>query len=1081
MGNGVGPSFLEFSTKQLFPTRSVTCYASGEQSTWKILGWNIAGWNRKRNDVEFITFIQQWDILVFQETWTKDEINISGYIIYSLKAHSDTNRGRLKAGLACCISLALNVESIRLADLPPYVMAILIKARSGDLLLINVYLPPSQSLNSTTTIWEQLDIYITEALLNFPHASVILMGDFNSRCGTDDKTLMASRFWKWGDCIDGASLINHYSKDKCINSSGARLLYLTKIHELTILNGTIPSDIPGEYTFLSSRGNSVVDYVMVSKSILPNVSSFEVGEQIFSDHLPMNIYLDLPQERRGNLFPCAFEESSANLSCKIKWSKEVENEISRFYDSPEERFVPNYKCEIQNNLIAIIGGLDPQTSLHVATVLDIYKIPQLIYGPPPVMNDKTPGLFFYQMAPNEALQYAGILSLLLHFRWMWIGILTYNNEYGDIFVQTVSPMFSQAGICFAFIEKSPKLTFVTEMNDLFQKGAKIHDKIMDSKAKVVVAYGESYAMVFLRWLPYLSEQEHTTNNPKGKVWILTAQMELTSVVYQRTWDMEIIHGALKFTIHSNDIPGFSQFIENRRPHNAAGDGFIKDFWQQAFGCVFLQNVLDKVEGAICTGEEKLESLPGPFFEMMMTGHSYSIYNSVYAVAHSLHAMSSSKVKDRAIVHGWRMKLWNHQLWQLHHFLRDVSFNNSAGDKVSFNHNGELTAGFDVINWVISSNQSFHKVKIGRMDPQAPPDKALTINKEAITWHRWFNQVQPISICTDSCHPGSRKKVKEGDPFCCYDCIPCPDGKISDQEDMTDCYRCTDETYANKEQDLCLSKAMMFLSYQEPLGISLTSFAILFSLITVGVLGTFMKHHNTPIVKANNRNLTYTLLTSLLLCFLCTLLFIGHPQKMTCLLRQTAFGIVFSVAVSCVLAKTTTVNLAFMATKPGSHIRKWVGKRLANSIVISCSLLQIGICAVWLTTSPPFPDVDMHSIVDEIVLECNEGSAAMFYFILGYMGFLAMVSLTVAFFARKLPDSFNEAKFITFSMLVFCSVWLSFVPTYLSTKGKQMVAVEIFSILASSAGLLGCIFSPKCYIIILRPELNIREHLMRRKD
>ncbi|XP_054849995.1 vomeronasal type-2 receptor 26-like [Eublepharis macularius] len=737
--------------------------------------------------------------------------------------------------------------------------------------------------------------------------------------------------------------------------------------------------------------------------------------------------------------------------------------------STRNRFLPNYKCDIQDKVIAIIVGLDLEFSHHIPNVLGIYKIPQLLYGSAPVMTDNTQVPPFYQMLPAETHQYMGILQLLLHFKWTWIGYFAVVGGNTEWFVQTVYPVFSQNGICFAFIESCSSLDFV-----------KMYDSLMDNIANVVILYGDSGSMIVLRWLLSGLKNKHISQKPKGKVWILTAQMEFESVSSKRIWDIQALHGALSVAIHSNELHGFQEFLRSRNPSGVKEDGFIRDFWSSAFDCAVPDSVVGKMNMTNCTGEERLENLPGHVFERM-TGHGYNIYNAVYAVAHALHAMYSSNPQSRTATGGERTKHQNQQLWQLHHFLRRVSFNNSAGDNISFDQNRQLITGFDVINWVTFPNQSFVRVKVGSVDLklQDPSNLSLIINEDAIIWHSWFTQAWPLSVCNDNCYPGYRKKKKEGKPFCCYDCIPCLQGMVSGQKDMIDCFKCQDDYYPNKEQTLCFPKMITFLSYEEPLGIGLTTGTFSFSLITVLVLGIFLKHNDTPVVKANNRTLTYTLLISLLLCFLSTLLYMGPPKNVTCLLRHVAIDIGFSTAVSCVLGKTITVVLAFMATKPGSRMKKWVGKRMGISIVIVFSFIGIGMCAVRLTISPPFPDADIHSMTEEIILECNEGSMARLYCGLVYMGFLVIVSFIVAFLARKLPDSFNEAKFITFSMLVFCWVWLSFIPVSLSTKRKYTVAVQMFSVLASSASLLGCIFFPKCYIIVLKPNMNSKEWLKRK--
>ncbi|XP_034992564.1 vomeronasal type-2 receptor 26-like [Zootoca vivipara] len=736
--------------------------------------------------------------------------------------------------------------------------------------------------------------------------------------------------------------------------------------------------------------------------------------------------------------------------------------------STQYRFVPNYSCDVQNSLIGVIGGLGAETSHHLAAILDIYKFPQFTYGDfVPMLRDHSHSLSLYRMTPNEIHQYKGIVQLLLHFKWIWVGLMTMDEETGELFLGNLLPILSQNSICAAFAEKIPSKGFFGDILNFQGKWGKIFVDVMKSKANTIILHGEALTMITLRGL--LHEGESENGKSFGKVWIMVAQMDLVAMSMHKDWDIEAFHGALAFTTHSHEVPGFQNFLQKLNPHSMKGNGFIRPFWEQAFDCSFPNFHFNGDDVDTCTGEEKLQNLPGPFFEMSITGHSYSIYNAVQALANSVHAMYSSKSK--VTVGRRKLQHKDMQPWKLHPILRSISFNNSAGEIVHLNENGELTMGFDITNLITFPNKSFVRMKVGRMDPWAPPGKDLRIDEGAIVWPRSFNQVMPLSLCNDNCQPGYQKKKKEGEPFCCYDCISCPKGKISHEKDADFCTMCQKDHYPNKVKNFCIPKLITFLSFKDPLGMSLAIFALLFSLITALVLGAFIMHRDTPIVKANNRSLTYTLLISLLLCFPCALLFIGRPVKVMCLLRQVAFGMVFSVAVSSVLAKTITVVLAFMATKPGSSMRKYVGKNVANSIVLLCSLVQGNICTVWLTINPPFPDSDMNSVTEEIVLECNEGSVTMFYCVLGYMGFLAIVSFTVAFQARNLPDTFNEAKLITFSMLVFCSVWLSFVPTYLSTKGKDMVAVEIFSILASSAGLLGCIFFPKCYIIVLRPEKN----------
>uniref|UniRef100_A0A3P8VU17 G-protein coupled receptors family 3 profile domain-containing protein n=1 Tax=Cynoglossus semilaevis TaxID=244447 RepID=A0A3P8VU17_CYNSE len=712
----------------------------------------------------------------------------------------------------------------------------------------------------------------------------------------------------------------------------------------------------------------------------------------------------------------------------------------------DQVFNTNDSCSQSGMVMAVVGESGSTPSITMSRVIGSLNIPQVShYATCACLSNKQQYPSFFRTIPSDEFQAKALAHLVKHFGWTWIGAVRSDSDYGNNGMASFLEEAQKEGICVEYSESF----YRTNPHSKIQRLAEI---IRRSTAVVIVAFVASGDMRIL--LEELSQKPSTPRQWIGsEAWVTDPDM----------LRFTFCAGAVGFGIQQTIIPGLRDFLLDLTPN--------------AFNCRLGKSMNGVVQYTTtgkrpCDGTENIETLQSPYTDTSQLRITNMVYKAVYAIAHAIHSAACGTTNSTTEC-GSRITSQ-----QVRTVLKEVNFTQNGYD-VSFDDNGDPVATYELVNWQKGESGTIEMVTVGQYDASLPAGLEFTIHRN-LSWQEGSTHV-PSSVCTDSCPLGTRKVLQKGKPICCYDCIPCADGEISNSTDSLDCLSCPEEFWPNTEKNVCLPKLVEFLSFDEVLGIVLAVFSLVGASLAVATAAIFFYHRKSPIVRANNSELSFLLLFSLTLCFLCSLTFIGAPSEWSCMLRHTAFSITFVLCISCVLGKTLVVLVAFRATLPGNNIMKWFGPSQQRMTVGSFTFVQILICTIWLVVSPPFPMKNLTAYKERIILECALGSAIGFWVVLGYIGLLALFCFVLAVLARKLPDSFNEAKLITFSMLIFCAVWITFIPAYLSSPGKFTVAVEIFAILASSFGLIFCMFAPKCFIILFKPEKNTKKQLMNKNQ
>ncbi|XP_073403135.1 extracellular calcium-sensing receptor-like isoform X2 [Dendrobates tinctorius] len=692
----------------------------------------------------------------------------------------------------------------------------------------------------------------------------------------------------------------------------------------------------------------------------------------------------------------------------------------------QERGIPNYSCHEGPSIAAIIGHSISPYSILMAHMLGLYRYPQIShYSTSALLSDRSQFPSFFRTVPNDDFQSKGLAQLVIHFNWTWVGLVALSEDYGQQGIQVIKQELLKAGACLAFTEYI--------LNSRLDKNAPYLTKVIrDSSAKVIVIFSTDVEMV-----PLLNEL--VKKNVIGKIFVASEAWS-TSVLLSDSKYSSVLSDSIGFSFHSSVIPNFQQYLNSIHPLQGPEGTWVYD-------CELLNQEMKTELLNMCAEKEDLKSIYNSFSDVSSLRGAHNLYAAIYVIAEALHDFHTYHKTIRSLNDKGFGQFEDLKPWQLSHYIQAVRVRLTSGSEIFFDKNGDPPAAYDIVYWRADETGNVQHIKV------------------------------PYSVCSESCFPGFRQVMRRGQPICCFECLPCSQGEISNQTDSIRCMKCPWDQWPNLQKDRCIKKEIEFLSIEEPLGTALMASSIFSSSIPTCIFGLLFYFKKTPVVRANNFSLSCLLLGSLCLCFLCSLAFIGYPVNEKCLLRQTTFGLTFALCVSCILAKTLMVVFAFMATRPGSEVKKLASPWLSYIIIILCTFLQFTLCILWISLSPPFPEQNINTKPGIIIVECNEGSTTFFWSMLGFLGLLATLSFIVAFLARRLPDSFNEAKYITFSMLAFLSVWISFIPAYFSASGKYTVAMEIFAIQSSSWALVVGMFLPKCFIVLFRPNMNSREYLM----
>uniref|UniRef100_A0A6Q2XPE3 G-protein coupled receptors family 3 profile domain-containing protein n=1 Tax=Esox lucius TaxID=8010 RepID=A0A6Q2XPE3_ESOLU len=706
-------------------------------------------------------------------------------------------------------------------------------------------------------------------------------------------------------------------------------------------------------------------------------------------------------------------------------------------------------------VVGVIGASASSVSIMVANILRLFQIPQISYASTaPELSDDRRYDFFSRVVPPDSFQAQAMVDIVKTLGWSYVSTVASEGSYGEKGVDAFQQLSREAGgICIAQSLKIPH-------NHKQEHFDKIIRLLLDTRyARAVILFASDED---IRGILNASKRADQVGH---FLWIGSDSWGAKNSPVFQLEDAAV--GAVTILPKRATIRGFNTYFTSRTLENNRRNVWFAEYWEENFNCKLMSSSKKDDTSRKCTGQERI----GTDSKYEQEGKVQFVIDAVYAMAHALHNMQRDLCPDTSGICPDMDLAGGKKLLK---YIRSVTFNGDAGTSVTFNRNGDAPGRYELFQYQRNNHSSPGYKNIGQWM------ETLQLNIEEMQWPNGEPEV-PSSVCSLPCRTGERKKMVKGMP-CCWHCEPCDGYQF--QFDETSCKLCSYNMRPNANRTSCQPIPIVKLEWHSPWAIIPVFLAMIGIVATIFVMATFIRYNDTPIVRASGRELSYVLLTGIFLCYIITFLMIAKPDVGVCSFRRIFLGLGMCISYAALLTKTNRIYRIFEQGKKSVSAPRLISPTSQLAITSSLIALQLLGVFIWFGVDPPNTVVDYDEQKtfnpDQArgVLKCDITDLQIICS-LGY-SILLMVTCTVyAIKTRGVPENFNEAKPIGFTMYTTCIVWLAFIPIFFATaQSAEKLYIQTttlcVSMSLSASVALGMLYMPKVYVIIFHPELNVQK-------